>query len=191
MRCICSKVKELTAPAPKSNGSFFRLLWKSATFQIVDGENIRKLRILSYYEPVLEYLVQLVSLLSELDSQSSNPCSTLPFLNKLWKNCLEDIIKARKNIEDTIHKEACCRSLVGALTYCSLGALGLFCFQGIGVALGGAALIFGCVYGPMKAYQMCRLPDTINACKVEGEKFDKLLDKIPVERLDQLCNDNH
>ena len=190
MDCIRSKVKELTAPAPESKRSTFRLLWKSAKLQMVDAdsENLMMLKVLSYYIPVLDYLVELVSFLDELDSKCSNPSKTLEFLSKKWKECLNDIIKAREDNENAIHSEAWKRSWIGTLTYCGLVALGLVCFQATSVGLGSAALL--CVGGTVQLYRMYTVPCTVDACKAEGEKLAKMLDKISVEGLRKLCTDS-
>ena len=193
MECIRVMVEKLTSPAQKSKQSISGHLWKSVKFQMVDAdsENMSMLKALSYYKPILDYLVDLVSFLLELDLKSSNPGKSLEFLRKRWENYKKRFIKAMQDKENAIHSEALKRSTIGTLTYCGPVALGLLCYLGINVAsLGSAALLFGCFGGAVQLYRMYTVPSTIKACKAESEKLAEKQDKISIKDLRKLYNHN-
>lgn len=191
--CIGSIVRKITKPQPKS---WFTVAWESLRFKLIDTDN---LKMLCYYDHVLEYLLDMVAFLIKIDPRSPTPMtrSTLEGIQKSWIGYRDSIIGAKnlyKSISGDVAKAARIRGWATSVAYSTL-ALGIFIIPGgsflalsiaSGVAAGGIILAGGFY---TESY-IKALPDTVKSCD-EGiaKELTQTLSKIPAKELKKFCTD--
>ena len=161
--------------------------------------------MLNFCEPVIDYLIQLVSSL-----QSQSDSRTLPFVKAQWEESKLSLLEAKAFYEsDEVLKEAEYNGWFAILTYSATAVLGagLISFGicaipiglGVGISSIGVGAFVGIASGAVTGYvtkkvclepYLANLPATIEECNAERTDYLEALRNVPVQGIERFYSDD-